>query len=204
MLAAALALTGCAGTDIEFEGKVFDMVGLNKKRNKGDKKLEPRAPLVLPPTTGKLPEPGVQHATTQPENWPADPDAQRKRELSVAKKKLKHYQEHGDFSSKSGMEEFRRIVNPNERLPGLVTKKASGIELMRGSIDEASASPDITENIKENVDFKKLPKTTGEATADAGGSGQTRNNSWAVSKDELEKLRKSDSPDITDGFIDKW
>ncbi len=62
LLAATVGLTACSGGDgVELNGKIFDAIGLS-----GDpfaKKVEPktqaRAPLVLPPSAEKLPEPGT-------------------------------------------------------------------------------------------------------------------------------------------------
>src|SRR5690606_15890996 len=57
---ALLALPGCGGVDgVEFNGKVFEAVGLTGALGKKEEpKTEPRAPLVLPPSTERLPEPG--------------------------------------------------------------------------------------------------------------------------------------------------
>lgn len=56
--AAALA-AGCAPGDVEFNGKIFDAMGLNSTGggNK-DVKMAERAPLVPPPSRDHLPEPG--------------------------------------------------------------------------------------------------------------------------------------------------
>jgi hypothetical protein len=58
-VAATLTLGGCEG--LQLEGKLFDMMGvsgsaLDEKRR--DPKMVERAPLVVPPNTKRLPEPG--------------------------------------------------------------------------------------------------------------------------------------------------
>ncbi len=66
VLAIASALTlgvaGCSGDDVQFNGGVFDMVGLSDsakaKTPSGDPKLAERAPLVVPPSLDRLPAPG--------------------------------------------------------------------------------------------------------------------------------------------------
>ena len=55
-LAATLALGGCGG--IEFQGKVFDYMGLSGDRQEPDVKMAERPPLLLPPDTKALPQPG--------------------------------------------------------------------------------------------------------------------------------------------------
>ena len=156
----------------------------------------------MPPSVAaNLPAPGPQQANATPENWPDDPDVRRKRELAEAKKQLEEYRRHGDFSNKGGMEEFRRIVNPLDRRPGLAAEDSKGIDI---SSESDEASPDITEDIKDNTEFKKLKKATGVASSDPKEAA--RENSWRVSKEELKRQQKqqNDSPDITDKFADRW
>ncbi len=54
-----LLAAGCSGDDVQFEGKVFDLVGLNNPTQRSaEPKLRERAPLVVPPSLDRLPEPG--------------------------------------------------------------------------------------------------------------------------------------------------
>ena len=68
ILACALALAagGCSSDDIQFNGGLFDMVGLSdeakSKTIHGDPKVAERAPLVVPPTLDHLPPPGEAQA----------------------------------------------------------------------------------------------------------------------------------------------
>jgi hypothetical protein len=73
-LAATLALGGCGG--IEFQGKVFDYMGLSGDRKQPDVRMAERPPLLLPPDTKALPTPGngVAAATAR-EDWPKNPEA---------------------------------------------------------------------------------------------------------------------------------
>lgn len=84
------ALSGCGGFDgVELNGKIFEAVGLSGDSfgKKSEPKTEARAPLVLPPDTKRLPEPGdgqpayVQAPAGQivtgsigndPASWPKD------------------------------------------------------------------------------------------------------------------------------------
>ena len=71
--AATLALAGCGG--IEFQGKIFDYVGLSGDRQEPDPRLAERPPLLLPPNTKALPQPGSGVAVaTAREDWPKNPE----------------------------------------------------------------------------------------------------------------------------------
>jgi hypothetical protein len=60
----ALVAGGCSMDDVQFNGGIFDAVGLSDatKSKSGEPKLAERAPLVVPPTLDKLPQPGEQQA----------------------------------------------------------------------------------------------------------------------------------------------
>jgi hypothetical protein len=69
--------------DVQFNGGVFDAVGLSDsaraKSKSGDPKLAERAPLVVPPTLDKLPQPGeAEPAANSQIASIHDPDAAKK------------------------------------------------------------------------------------------------------------------------------
>ena len=113
-LAACLtvALAGCGTDDIQFNGGIFDAVGLSDsaKVKSHDPKLAERAPLVVPPSLDRLPPPGQG---TEPANQQIadikDPDAMKKasreeREAAQAEFCKKNYEEvkrRGDDSADS-------------------------------------------------------------------------------------------------------
>lgn len=114
---ALLALPGCGGVDgVELNGKVFEAVGLTGALGKrAEPKTQPRAPLVLPPTTERLPEPG-EYASAEPAAvadpaWPNDPD----------KSKVSSEQ-----AKKQAQEKYCRDGNWKERAMGDEEKAASG------------------------------------------------------------------------------
>jgi hypothetical protein len=78
VLACVGFLGGCGG--VEFEGKVFDYMGVSGNRQKADPHMTERAPLMVPPNLQKLPEPsqGTAVATAR-QDWPDDPERVRKR-----------------------------------------------------------------------------------------------------------------------------
>jgi len=82
--AATLALGGCGG--IEFQGKVFDYMGVSGDRVEPDVRMADRPPLVLPPDKKALPQPGngVAAATAR-QDWPQNPEVTQK-EILQAKK----------------------------------------------------------------------------------------------------------------------
>lgn len=94
------ALSGCGGFDgVELNGKIFEAVGLSGDSfgKKSEPKTEARAPLVLPPDTKRLPEPGdgqpayVQAPAGQivtgsigadPASWPKDREKMKQAEAA--------------------------------------------------------------------------------------------------------------------------
>lgn len=79
-----LALGGCGG--VEFQGKVFDYMGISGDRSQqGDPRMAERPPLLLPPNPKALPQPGTGVAVaTARQDWPDDPERVRNR---IAKQK---------------------------------------------------------------------------------------------------------------------
>ena len=65
-LCLGLGAAGCSTDDVQFNGGIFDAVGLSDsakaKLRSGDPKIAERAPLVVPPSLDKLPTPGEQPA----------------------------------------------------------------------------------------------------------------------------------------------
>jgi len=102
-----LALPGCGGglDGVEFQGKVFDAVGLTGALGKKEEpKTEARAPLVLPPTKERLPEPGEVRsvAAAQPaEAWPNDPDKRRAESEASKKQARAEYCKDGNWKEKA-------------------------------------------------------------------------------------------------------
>jgi hypothetical protein len=64
--ALTLLAAGCSADDVQFNGGIFDMVGLSDdakaKNSHGDPKIAERAPLVVPPSMEHLPAPGEGQA----------------------------------------------------------------------------------------------------------------------------------------------
>ena len=107
--AAMLALGGCGG--IEFQGKVFDYMGLSGDRKEADPKMAERPPLLLPPDPKALPQPGngVAVATAR-QDWPQNPEVVE--EKAVQAKKDVRFAE----------EAKRQPLNPYIGKPNLLTK----------------------------------------------------------------------------------
>lgn len=60
VMALAASLAGCGSGDVELNGKIFDAMGVSPSTQKksGDPRVASRNGLVMPPSTGSLPEPG--------------------------------------------------------------------------------------------------------------------------------------------------
>jgi hypothetical protein len=104
--ALCLALSGCGG--IEFQGKIFDYMGLSGNTKREDVLMSDRAPIVIPPDTKRLPAPGA--APIDRADWPVDSDAARKK--MVAAKEAK--EQEGD--------KINDPINPYAGKPTLLDK----------------------------------------------------------------------------------
>jgi hypothetical protein len=82
--AATVALGGCGG--VEFQGKVFDYMGISGDRKQADVHMSERPPLLLPPDVKALPQPGNGVAVaTNRADWPQNPEATQKQVIQVQK-----------------------------------------------------------------------------------------------------------------------
>jgi hypothetical protein len=59
LLPLVFAVAGCSADDVEFNGKIFDVMGLNNNTKSAEPKLAERAPIVMPPNLERVPEPGT-------------------------------------------------------------------------------------------------------------------------------------------------
>jgi len=128
-LALAAGLGGCGG--IEFQGKVFDYMGLSGDRQEADVRMAERPPLLLPPDTKKLPEPGngVAAATARPD-WPTNPEVVKKQ--IVAEKKKQEAQQEAEADP----------TNPYAGKPTLLDK---AFGLLKGNSAETQPVDDVPE-----------------------------------------------------------
>ena len=113
-LAAILGLSACDGIDsVEVNAPLLDAVGLNLTgKPKPEPDLPDRAPLVVPPTAEKLPEPGERPvqvaAAANGEQWPQDPDLMRKEAEERAAAERREYCKNGNWSKNANIDDFRR------------------------------------------------------------------------------------------------
>lgn len=87
----SVSLTACGGGfgGVQFEGKLFEAVGLNEiGAKKKEPKVKQRGTLVIPPKT-ELPEPGKRVVVKDNIQWPDDPDERKKREVELLEEKKK-------------------------------------------------------------------------------------------------------------------
>jgi hypothetical protein len=132
---AALALGGCGigGADLEIDAPVLDAVGLNlSTKPKQEVDLPERQGLVMPPpsATATLPPPGERSNTAQ--NWPTDPDEQKKKKAQLEAEAREKYCREGDWSGKGGITEFEKTAGREQRCPSKIgealTKTVGGGE----------------------------------------------------------------------------
>lgn len=119
LFVAVLGLAGCGGVDgVEFNGKLFEAVGMTGSL--GGKKVEPkteaRAPLVLPPPTQSLPEPGSfaapVAAAPSEQVWPNDPDKGRSSKAEALKQAQAAHCKDGNWKEKAMGDDVNAAAGP--------------------------------------------------------------------------------------------
>jgi len=141
-LAATTLLGGCGG--VQFEGAVFEKLGLGEKQKQTDAVMPERAPLILPPQR-QLPQPGPRQVVSNPQAWPQDPDLILKKQAADKKIAEKRHCSEGTWSKKSSIREFEEINDPLLRCKGLGTDKDLSDE------SRGDGSPDtLIENTDHN------------------------------------------------------
>src|SRR5262245_856707 len=79
VVACGLLLGGCSD-GVQLEGKLFDWMGVSSSALEAktrDPKMADRAPLVVPPNTARLPEPGSGKAGSEEVAALADPELRK-------------------------------------------------------------------------------------------------------------------------------
>jgi len=109
VVASALALgaAGCSMDDVQFNGGVFDMVGLSDsaraKSSSGDPKIAARAPLVVPPELDKLPPPGAKAPEDPKLAGIKDPDSEKvASQEELQRKQAEYCKEHYEIPKRMG------------------------------------------------------------------------------------------------------
>ncbi len=145
----SLALGGCGG--IEFQGKLFDYMGLSGDHQQGDVRMAERPPLLLPPNLQQLPQPGsgVAVATARPD-WPTNPEVVQK-QIATDKAAQEAAQEAADDPT-----------NPYAGKPTLLDK---AFGLFKGTADAAPV-----DDVPEPDPSDKRPEDQGK-TSVASGAG---------------------------------
>jgi hypothetical protein len=110
-VAAALAVSACAGEGVQLEGKMFDWMGVSSSALEGRKaepKMADRAPLVVPPSVTRLPEPGTQQQ-------PKDTDLAALKDPDIRKKTAAAERERLHLAYCRGEVQWKdKALNPNK------------------------------------------------------------------------------------------
>jgi len=131
-VAVALLLAGCGG-GVEYNGAIFEALGVTNKPPEGPKDVPTRAPLVLPPSAS-LPEPGPRQTAMAPADWPDDPQLRAEAEQAEEERKRQEYYEKGDWSDERSPADFKKLIDPLERRPGVFGREI-GRDLQVGESD---------------------------------------------------------------------
>lgn len=103
VLSCAVALGACSADDVEFNGKIFDAVGLNQKTSTKEPKLAERAPLVMPPNLERVPDPGTPDGVGSDVAALNDPDARAKTsQKELARQQAEYCKTHYELAKAHG------------------------------------------------------------------------------------------------------
>jgi len=119
-------MSGCAGTDIQIDAPVLEAAGINlTSKPPPEPDLEEKPPLVVPPSTERLPEPGARQVAAADGQWPEDPDIIAKPEAKKAKEERERYCREGDWSDDAGIDEFKKKMGREQRCPSQLGRALS-------------------------------------------------------------------------------
>lgn len=135
-LACVALLGGCGG--VEFQGKIFDYMGVSGDRQTPDVQMAERPPLTVPPNLHKLPPPsqGAAVATARPD-WPEDPERVRKRVVEENNAKQAEVEAEAD------------PINPYAGKPTLLDKLFSRKKTVEEPVADVP-EPDASDRVVDN------------------------------------------------------
>lgn len=144
VVACVAALGGCGG--VELQGKVFDYMGVSGDHQQPDVHMSERPPLLIPPNTKTLPQPGTGSTATARADWPDDPEKVRTRVAKQEKAKQAEIQAAGD------------PANPYAGKPNLFDRFLSRDKTVEEPI-AAVPEPDASDRVPEgNTTVAQQPK----------------------------------------------
>jgi hypothetical protein len=116
IISGAALLGGCAD-GVEINSPLLDAVGLSTAAlsRQEEPKLQPRAPLVMPPSTQRLPEPGQAPpaaAAAADQAWPKDKDQERAAAAAQKKSRQAQYCRDGNWQERAMDSGYGHTVGP--------------------------------------------------------------------------------------------
>lgn len=125
----SLGIAGCGGGDIYYDVPALEAVGINLNEKPEEADVPERAGIVLPPSTDKLPEPGQRTASAGAQNWPVDPELEKKRKEEADAAAREEYCKNGKWTG-GNIDEFEKNVGEEQRCQsgfmGAVSKAIGG------------------------------------------------------------------------------
>lgn len=116
---AAVLLGGCADSGVEVNSRLLDSIGLSTaalSAKQTEPKLAPRAPLVIPPSTQRLPEPGSAPPPSPGEvagaAWPKDKDHERVASARDKERQQAEYCRDGNWQERAIDNDFGGMQGP--------------------------------------------------------------------------------------------
>jgi len=133
ILSAALAsssLAGCGFDDVQFNGAIFEAMGLNNNKSYEEPKLPPRAGIVLPPDTERLPAPGTEVAAPPPgEAWPVDPEQSKVAAAEEAERRHQEFCREALWKAKVAGQTDAQITGPKGSCNPSILRNLTGKDI---------------------------------------------------------------------------
>lgn len=123
VISGAALLGGCAD-GVEINSPLLDSVGLSTAAlsKKEEPKVAPRAPLVMPPSSQRLPEPGQAPGpvVAADPSWPKDRDQERAAAAGQKQSKQAQYCRDGNWKERSMDSGYGHTVGPDGKVCGSI------------------------------------------------------------------------------------
>lgn len=117
-------LTGCSGFEgVEFQGKLFNAVGLGSKQRAAEPKVAQRNGLVVPPAGLPLPAPGSGRvAVAGGPSWPKDPETVQRAAAARQAAAIQKYCTEESWWKRANPNEFDKMTKNGELCQSGISK----------------------------------------------------------------------------------
>lgn len=128
LMLALAGIGGCSADDVQLNGKIFEATGLStSSAPKKTPKMAERAPLIVPPSLDKLPEPGTGEAATAISEVKDHDDKYRVSKADLEREQAAYCKIHYEDAKIRGDQEYDVAAGPLGRCRGSVLNVISNV-----------------------------------------------------------------------------